>query len=406
MFMAFLKQMVLGNGLTILHKQVQSETVTIIFSVHIGSIFEAPEEYGLSHFLEHILFEGTKKRPTSRMIAAAVENYGGEFNAATSQERTFYYVKISKQHFSVALDVLFDMFTRSLFSLPIIEKERKIIFDEINMINDNPRQYQWILFYKTLFQRHHASRPVYGDVSILKKITQRCILSYFSKYYIPQNITVVVVGDVPDSLSLIEKKCFRWKARPFSSPYILPEIENISSFQKEQKKLNQSYLVLGYKTVLRNHPDSYILDVISGILGRGQSGWLFDEIRAKRGLCYSVGIDYDANKTFSALGISCGTHKKNIFLVKKLILEQLHKLRTVSASEVATAKTFIEGSLALRNENTASIAEDIAHWHYTASVAKYESYLESVQRVCVADVRRIATTLFTDQYTMVVLEQK
>jgi len=404
--MISVQKKILHNGLTILHKQVPSETVTLIFSVHTGSIFEIHKEYGLSHFLEHLLFEGTKKRPTSRMIAAAIENYGGEFNAATSQERTFYYVKISKQYFSVALDVLFDMFTESLFSQKIIEKERKVIFDEINMINDNPRQYQWILFYKTLFKHHPACRAVYGDVSVLKKMTREGILAYFSKYYVPSNITVVAVGDVPSALSQIEKKCSSWKKQLVSVPSIVPEIENTFSFQKEQKKLNQSYLVLGYKAVLRNHPDSYVLDVISGILGRGQSGWLFDEIRAKRGLCYSVGIDYDANKTYSAVGISCGTHKKHIPVVKKLILEQLYKLQTVSFSEVADSKTFIQGALAMRNENTASIAEDIAHWHSIASVTAYERYLDSVKRVGVSDVRCVAKKYFTDQYTMVVLEQK
>lgn len=404
--MASVQKKVLSNGLTVLYKPVAAETVTLIFSVHTGSIFEKPTEYGLSHFLEHLLFEGTKKRPTSRIIAAAVENYGGEFNAATSHERTFYYVKISKQYFPIALDLLYDMFTGSLFTPKIIEKERKVIFDEINMINDTPRQYQWILFYKTLFQQHPASRPVYGDISVLKKMTRQGILSYFSKYYTPKNITAVIVGDVPDAFSQVEKKCSSWKAKQIAMTSISLEMENVSSFKKEQKKLNQSYLVLGYKTILRNHPESYVLDLISGILGRGQSGWLFDEIRAKRGLCYSIGIDYDANKTFGTVGISCGTHKKHIPVVKKLILEQLQKLRTVSASEVAAAKTFITGSLALRNENTASVAEDISHWHYTASLAAYEKYLESIDRVSVAAVRRFAAQYFTDQYTMVVLEQK
>lgn len=397
---------ILPNGLTILFKQVPSETVAIEFSVHTGSIMETKEEAGLSHFLEHLLFEGTKKRPSSKAIANEIEKYGGEFNAATSQERTFYYVKIAKKHAGIALDILHDMFSHSLFEPAIIEKERKVILDEINMVNDNPRQYQWILFNKKIFPGHPAALPVYGNVPALKAMARHQIVDYFLKWYVPPQISLVVVGDVPDAVAHLQKKCQSWIGKPVSAVSFPSAGVNKKTFALEKKKLNQSYFVLGYKTVVREHEDSVVLDIVSGILGRGQSGWLFDEIRAKRGLCYSIGIEHDANRYFGNVGIFCGTDKKNIKIVEKLVLEQLDKLKTVSASEIAEAKTFIEGSIALRHENTASLADEIAYWHQTASVAAYEQYLENVKKVTAADVQRIAKKYFTDQYTMVVLEQR
>ncbi len=396
---------VLSSGLTIIHKPVASETVTVEFSVHTGSINESPAETGLSHFLEHLLFEGTKKRPSSQIIANEIEKYGGEFNAATSPERTFYYVKIAKKHFAVALDILSDMLLHPVFDAAKIEKERKVILEEIHLVNDNPRQYQWILFHKALYGNHPAAKPVYGNIAVLKKITRQQILSYFQRHYVPSACTVVVVGDVPNAISCIEQVCGAWSGSPVSllSPAQTP---NVFTFLKEKKKLAQSYLVLGYKTVLRSHPDSIIFDVICGILGRGQSGWLFDEIRAKLGLCYSVGIEYDGSRTYGGVGIYCGMHKKNIPKVQKLILEQLEKLKIVSEKDVAEAKTHVEGSLALRHENTAFSAEELAYWHFTASLEQYHNYLSQLQKVTAADVQRIAKTYFTKNYTMAILEQE
>ncbi len=396
----------LPNGLTILYKESPSETVTIEFSVHTGSIMEQKSEAGLSHFLEHLLFEGTKNRPSSKAIANEIEKYGGEFNAATSQERTFYYVKIANKHFVVALDILADMLQHSLFDPKILEKERKVILDEINMINDNPRQYQWVLFNKALFGAHPASLPVYGNVSLLKKMTREQILAYFSKWYVSSQITIIIAGNIPGALDVVAQKCSSWIKKSVSlSPAVVPSA-NKKTVVVEKKKLGQSYLVLGYKAVLRTDPDSVVFDVISGILGRGQSGWLFDEIRAKRGLCYSVGIEYDANKTFSSVGIYCGMDKKNIPKVKELILEQLKKLKSVEKNDVLEAQTFIEGSLALRHENTAAVAEELAYWHHAASTDALDQYLVHVNSVTAADVHRVAKKYFDDQYTLAVLEQK
>lgn len=397
---------VLENGLTIIHKQVPAETVTVEFSVHTGSIMETKQEAGLSHFLEHLLFEGTKNRPTSKAIANEIEKYGGEFNAATSQERTYYYVKIAKKHFPIALDILQDMFTSSLFDKRIIEKERKVVLDEINMINDNPRQYQWILFNRALFGKHQAALPVYGNVPILKKITREQIMKYFAKWYVPSQITVLIVGDIPNATAAVEAVCGKWSKKEIEIPTIKKYAPNTYTKTKETKKLGQSYLVLGYKAPLRAEQENATIDVISGILGRGQSGWLFDEIRAKRGLCYSVGIEYDANKTVSSIGIHCGTNKKNLKKVQELILEQLDRLKEVKEEEVEEAKTFIDGSLALRRENTAAVAEELAYWHHTASLEKYEKYLEEVNKVTAKDVQAFAKKWFTEQYTLAILEQK
>lgn len=395
----------LANGLTVIYKHIPSAAVALEFSVRTGSIVETKNQAGVSHFIEHLLFEGTKKRASSMAIANEIEKYGGEFNAATSQERTIYYIKIAKRYFSSALDILYDMFTNSLFDAVHIEKERKIILDEINMVNDNPHQYQWILFNKRLFSGHAAGLPVYGNAQSLKALTQKDILAYFCQWYIPQLITIVIVGDAPHALSAIAEKCSAWKKKQAVLPSFSVPTKNVKTLVLEKKKLNQSYLVLGYKTVPRYHSESYVFDIMCGILGRGQSGWLFNEIRAKLGLCYAIGIEYDANKYFGDIGIFCGTSKQNIPAVEKLIFKQLERLKSVSEKDVAEAKTFIAGNLALRHENSAILADEMAYWHETASLAAHRDYLDKINKVSVAEVRDVAKKYFTKNYTLAVLEQ-
>ena len=163
-----MKKVILNNGLTIIHEKKKGNSVVIQIMVKVGSDFELENERGISHFLEHILFEGTAKRPTNQNISNEIEKIGGDFNAYTSNEKTCFYVKVLKKHFHTAVDVLADVLQNPLFKEEDIVKEKNVILKEIDMIHDEPKYYQWILLQKTLFDEHPCRFPTYGDKNVIK----------------------------------------------------------------------------------------------------------------------------------------------------------------------------------------------------------------------------------------------
>jgi len=200
-----MKKYKLKNRITILFEKNRSKSVAVEVMVKVGSNDENIEINGISHFLEHMLFEGTKKRKDSREIANEIEKYGAEFNAYTSNDRTAFFIKIINMRFDKALDILSDMIINPLFSKKTIEKEKQVILKEINMVTDDPRQHQWMLFQKNLFEKHPARNPTYGAVAAVKNLNRKKINDYYNKYYIPNNMIISVVGNIDNVKQKIEK---------------------------------------------------------------------------------------------------------------------------------------------------------------------------------------------------------
>ena len=178
-----MKKYRLKNGITLIFEKNSSKSVAVEVMFKVGSNDENIKISGISHFLEHMLFEGTKKRKDSRAIANEIEKYGAEFNAYTSGTRTAFFIKIINKRFDTALDILSDMVANPLFDKKKIEKEKKVVLKEINMVTDDPRQHQWILFQKNLFEKHPAKNPTYGTVQAVKNINREVINDYYIKYY-------------------------------------------------------------------------------------------------------------------------------------------------------------------------------------------------------------------------------
>src|SRR3989339_1222266 len=191
-----MQKLQLKNGLKVIYEHKVGHSVVIEVMIKVGSNNELPDEKGISHFLEHMLFEGTKRRPTNRDITNEIEKIGGEFNAYTSNERTCFYVKVLKKHFPIAVDVLGDILQHSQFKEKYLQREKKVVLKEIDMVHDDPRLYQWILFQSNLFQKNPAKYPTYGDKKVIKSLTREKVIEYFKKYYIPSNITIAVVGNI------------------------------------------------------------------------------------------------------------------------------------------------------------------------------------------------------------------
>ena len=393
---------VLKNGLTIIFEKTKSKSITLGICVKTGSVNETNENRGISHFLEHLIFEGTKNR-TGREIVKEIEGVGGEFNAFTNYELTFFYAKVLSKFFNNALDVISDILKDSLFEDKIIEKERKVVLEEMNLWKDEPKSYQWYLFHKALYKNHPAKYPVIGFKETLLRLKRNDILDYFDKYYVPNNMVVILTGDIKQKIKNKLKKEFdELKFKPIIKPEIKEEKENYGLRIKKRKDVIQSYFITGFKTVTLGHEDSYALDLLSVILGWGQSSRLFNEIRMKRGLSYDVGATHECNKTFGYFGAYLSTEPKNLELCKNLILNEF-KLEKLTDKEIDDAKNMIEGLKLLRNEDTKELAFSLGYWENSSKAEDFYNYIKKLKKVTKQDILRVHKKYFTGKYSEILI---
>ena len=400
-----MQKVVLKNGLTILYQPKPGAAVVVEVMVKVGSNNEGPNERGLSHFLEHILFEGTVKRPTNRDIANAIESVGGEFNAYTTTDRTCFYIKVLRKHLVLAIEILADIVQYPLLNPSDITKEKKVVLKEIDMVFDDPRFYQWILLQQHLFVKHPSRFPTYGNKKVIRLLTPQKVRDYFQKYYVPQNMVVTIVGDVANWKQEIESR-FVQRRGGVNKKIIMPELPATkNTLMKEKRHMANTYCVMGFKTVARGHADSYVLEVINGILGRGQSGKMFTEIRGKRGLAYEVGTQSVGELTSGYFAVYASIDKKNLSLVKRLMQEELDKLQKTSAKDLQEAQEYIEGDYLLDLEDHQKLADQILYWQQIRDAQLMKTYLKNIKKVTLQDVRRVAKKYFK-YHTLVVLEGK
>ena len=397
----------LKNGITLILEKKRAKSVAVEVMFKVGSNFEDEKNAGISHFLEHMLFEGTKKRKDSREIANEIEKYGGEFNAYTTGDRTAFFIKIINKRFENAIDILSDMVTSPTFDEKIIEKEKQVILKEINMVTDDPRLHQWILFQKNLFHNHPAKNPTYGTIDTIKSFTREQVLLYYAAHYIPNNMIISVVGNAIDARAKIEKYFGGLKPKKIIKRAQVKEPLQMSpkTFTEKKSTLN-SYMALGYKTAPRISKDSYVFDVITGILGRGQSGWMFDEIRNKRGLAYQVGTNNESEIDYGIFAVHAGLDKKNIENVKKIILEQFRRLEKITRVDIEDAKTYIEGNHALNLEDNFHNADNLAVWETIKDARLADDYIKNIKKVTVDDIKQVAAKYLSENYTLIVIGQE
>ncbi|MBI2663341.1 insulinase family protein [Candidatus Woesearchaeota archaeon] len=393
----------LSNGLTVIFKKKNNNSVTLAILAKTGSNYEIKGKEGISHFIEHLLFEGTQKR-TSQQITNAIESLGGDINAFTSHEETVYFISIPKKHFDVALEILSDMIQNPRFDEKIIEKERKVILEEINLHTDDPKSYQWILFLKNLYEKHPIRNPIYGSPESMKSITRDDILKYYNKYYQPSNLIFSIVGNIKNPVNKVEKAFRKFKNNKLPEKIIIEELTNKSKTATERRKILHSYLVLGYKTSKRTDNDFYVLEVIRAILGRGQSGKLFDEIRTKRGLAYAVGINHDASLGYGYFAVYVGMDKKNIKLVKDIIVKELKKLENITDKDIKDAKTYLEGNFLLEIDDNRKEAVGLVDWEMIKNHNLIYRYVNNIKKVTKKDIIRVAKKYLNDKYTLVTIE--
>lgn len=396
---------VLSNGLRVLTIPMPSfESATVLVMVGAGSRYETKDNNGISHFLEHMAFKGTKKRPSAMAISSLIDGIGGESNAFTGKETTGYYIKSSSSHIELSLDILSDMLRNSLFKPEEIDKERGVILEEINLYEDTPMRKIADEYERLLYGDTPLGWDIAGEKEIIKKITQDDFRNYMSRLYSPQNITVVVGGGIePRPAEQLVAKYFGGMV-PFGVGRFDPivEVQENPKVSLKTKKTEQVHVAIGVRTVALDSPDRFALAVLAAILGGGMSSRLFHEVREKRGLAYYVRTISDHYQDCGSLVSMSGVDPKRVDEAITVILEQYdgisssHLADQISNDELKKAKEYIKGHLVLELEDSRAVAVFYASQELSEKqIDNPDDSLRKVESVTKEDIERVSKKYLT-----------
>jgi len=391
----------LKNGLrVVLVPMSGTKTATVIVMSGTGSRYEDKRENGLAHFLEHMFFKGTKKRPSAKVITEELDGVGSVYNAFTAKERTAYYAKVSSQYLDTALDVIVDIFLNSKLPEKEITKERGAIIQEIDMYQDMPMRTVDNVFDELIFGKDHPlGRTILGPKENIRKFTRKDFAEYLKRNYTPLNTVVCVAGAFSEKkvLAKIEKEFGSVKHGnppnfiPFSPAQTAPRIAI------KEKKTDQTNFILGVPAYPYLHKDEFALAVLATILGAGMSSRLFLEVREKRGLAYSIHAWIDRYPDTGYFAVQAGVEHGKLEKAVETILAELRKIKRtkVSAAELKKAKSFIKGNMTLALETSDEIANHAASTMINIGrVRPLEEILAGIDTVSAADVQRVAKDIF------------
>ncbi|MFC1915631.1 M16 family metallopeptidase [Chloroflexota bacterium] len=350
----------LDNGLRLITATMpHTHSVAISFFIGTGSRYETEAQAGISHFIEHLCFKGTAKRPTARDISTAIEGVGGILNGGTDKELTVYWCKVASSYFNTALDVLVDMLLNSRFDPAEIEKERQVIIEEINMSNDSPPQRVAMLIDQLLWPEHPLGRDIAGSKESIADITRDILTGYLANQYQPSNIVVTVAGNIKhqEVVTAINQALSERVSQQPCSEYLAYQEQPVQRLRVETRDLEQVQLCLALPGLSLLHPKRFSLDLLNIILGEGMSSRLFTEIRDKLGLAYSINSYVDHFCDTGSIIVSAGVEPKNLHVAIRAIMEELSQLKgIIPESELVKAKEFAKGRLLLRMEDSRSVA--------------------------------------------------
>jgi predicted Zn-dependent peptidase len=350
----------LDNGLRVLTETMpHTHSVSICIFMGVGSRYETASQSGISHFIEHLLFKGTPRRPNSREISVAIEGVGGIINAGTDKELTVYWCKTAQPHFPLALDVLADIVLHSRFDPEDIESERRVIMEEIHLEKDSPSHLVNLLIDGLLWPDHPLGRDVAGDKDSVAGISRGAMLDYLGQHYLPANTVVSIAGAVEhqEMVTAVNQALGGWAKREPSPGYQAYREQPFPRLKIESKETEQAHLCLGLSGLPLLHPQRFTLDLLNVILGEGMSSRLFTEIRDRLGLAYSIHSYVDHFLDTGAVTIYAGVETKNLTVAIKAILEQLARLKEpVPQDELTKAKELAKGRLLLRMEDSRNVA--------------------------------------------------
>lgn len=379
------------------------ESVTVLVMVGVGSRYEEKKINGLSHFLEHMAFKGTQKRPSAFDIASLIDGIGGEFNAFTSKDHTGYYVKAAKKHLPLLIDVLSDMLLHSKFDPREIEKEKGVIIEEINMYEDIPMRKIGDLYENLLYGDTKLGRDIAGIKEVIKSVKREDFISYMDRFYGPGNTVVAIAGGIPlkvDPLKgSVEKYLGEWKNKKVEKPEFVKENQSKPALLLTYKDTQQAHLCLGVRSFPLLHSGRYASGVLTNILGGGMSSRLFIEVREKRGLAYYVRANDERYIDVGNFVVQAGVDVVRIDDAIKVILDELSKIKKakIDKKELNKAKENMKGKLILELEDSRSVAALFATSKVIEDkILTPKEIMQRVDSITLEDLQRVAGEIFRE----------
>lgn len=393
----------LPNGLRVITVPTRGNpSVAVMVVVEAGSNYETKEQNGLSHFLEHMCFKGTKNRPTAMEIARELDGMGAYNNAFTGSELTGYYAKAEKKHFKKVLEILSDMYLNPIFPKDDLEKERGVIIEEIEMYEDQPQSKVWDVLTTLLYGDTPAGRPIIGPRENIRRFTQEDFVEYRNKHYVAGKTIVVVAGDVTPKAVLSEvRKYFKNipEAKRIGKLPVKPK-QTKPALSIENKKSNQTHMVMALKGYDAKDKRLPALAIMTTILGKGMSGRLWQKVRHELGACYYVSAGNHEATDHGVLTISVGINASRAVEVTKAIIGECKKMRDilVSEEELNKAKEYFAGHLFMGLETTNRLAEFYAHDEVLSGKLQSPYEVEkAIRAVTAKEVLKVAKDIFKDE---------
>lgn len=389
---------VLDNGLRIVSSSMpHTRSVSISIFVGAGSRYEPDEIAGVSHFLEHMLFKGTHRRPTPRQIAEAIEGIGGVMNAATDKDLTVYWAKVGDQHFQRAFDVVADSLLDSLLDPQEVEKERAVIIEELSATEDSPADLVGVVIDEVMWPHQPLGRDVGGTRKTVSSISRQDIVNYLQRQYVPENTVVAVAGNISHQqvVEVVAQRMGGWSRAPYGQWYPAIKPSGGPRVAIRTKKTEQAHLCLGVYGLADRDPDRYAQDLLNTIMGEGMSSRLFLEVREKRSLAYDVHSYVRHFQDTGVTAVAAGVDPAKIDQAIGAILGELERVkRGVPEEELVKAKEFVKGRMMLRMEDTAHVSSWLgAQELLRGEILTLDQVLEAVDRVEPADIVRVAERL-------------
>ena len=392
------KKHVLENGLTIIGEEIPYvKSISLGVWINAGSRIEDEEISGVSHFIEHMLFKGTRNR-TSKQIASEIDNLGGQINAFTSKECTCYYVKLLDSHIDIGIDVLSDMILNSKFNEDDLDKERSVIIEELKMYEDSPEDLAYDLLTENIYKHDPLGMNIIGTEESLKRLNREKLLDYFNKYYVPNNSVIAISGNFnfDEIINKIEEKFKVWKNRDVNVD--IKKAEFKSCFLTKNKDIEQVNLAMSLEAVpIESDKEVYALAVINTVFGGSISSRLFQKIREEKGLVYSIYSSQSLYRKCGELGIFASMSNEHLKEVYESIIEEIKIMKKyyLTDQEIKESKEQLKGSYILGLESTSSRMMSIGRaLLLNSKVESTDDILKSIDNVDRETVKIVIDKIF------------
>jgi predicted Zn-dependent peptidase len=376
----------LKNGLTVIFEKRNLPVVSVSASVRFGSIFETEKNKGISHLMEHLMFKGTKKR-SQQEIAGEVEKKGGILNAFTSEEVTSYWNKLPSKYLQTAIEIPSDLIVNPQFDPVEFEKEKNVVIEEIKMYRDNPSYHVNDKIKEMLYEKPFGM-SIAGNEEIVRNLGREEAIKLFNSVYTSDSMILAVVGDADfDYVCKLGDKLFPTKTRKLAE--FIPVKKN-AEMTEERKGIDQSHFVFGFHVPVLGNREKYDYEVAGAWLFGGMSSRLFQEVREKRGLAYSIKGDFDLGKNYGYCMISAGTLKEKIKEIKEIILKEIKDLKNLGKKDFDECREQLIGSRKLAEEDSSNVMNSLMMEEISGKAEEYYRYEERINSVKLEDVRKLA----------------